>query len=66
MKLEFSQQFLEKKNNQISNLMKICPDRAEFFHANRRTDGRAEKRVDGRTDGDDEANSRLSQFCERA
>ena len=32
--------------------MKICPVRAELFHA------------DGHTDRHDEANSRFSQFCE--
>ena len=26
-------------NTQISKLMKICPVRAEFFHADRRVDG---------------------------
>jgi len=39
------------KNPQISNFMKIPPAGAEMFHA------------EGRTD---EANSRFSQFCERA
>jgi len=34
--------------------MKICPVRAEWFHA------------DGHMDEHDEVNSRLSQFCERA
>jgi hypothetical protein len=38
--------------------MKIRPMGAEFFHADRRTEGR--------TDGHDEANSCFSQFCERA
>ena len=40
------------KNTQTSNIMKIRPVGAELFHA------------DGRTDGLEEANSRLSQFCE--
>ena len=39
-----------EKNPQIPNLMKIRPVGAESFHA----------------DGHDEANSRFSQFCERA
>jgi len=34
--------------------MKICPMGAELLHA------------DGQTGGHDEANSRFSQFCERA
>jgi hypothetical protein len=38
--------------------MKIRPVGAEFFH---KDDG-----TDGRTDGHDEANSRFSQFRERA
>jgi hypothetical protein len=42
------------KNTQISNFMKIRPVAVELFHA------------DGQMDGHDEANSRLSQFCERA
>ena len=54
MKLEFSRQIFEK----ISSLIKIRPVGAELF----RTDTRA----DWRTDGYDEANSRLSQFCKRA
>ena len=47
--------FLEKisKNTQISNFMKIRPERAELFHTDRQTDRY------------DEANSRYSQFCER-
>jgi len=53
MKLEFSRNFFSK-NTQISNLKKIRPAGAELFHADRRMDGR------------DEANSRSSQFCERA
>jgi hypothetical protein len=39
-------------NPQIPNFMKIRPVGAEFFHAE--------------TDGHVEANSRFSQFCERA
>jgi hypothetical protein len=42
--------------------MKIRPAGAELFHAERRTDGQ----TDGQTDRHDEANSRFSQFCERA
>jgi len=38
--------------------MKISPEGAELFHA--------ERRMDGRTDRHDEANSRFSQFFERA
>ena len=38
----------------MSNLIKILPMLAAFFHA------------DGQTDWHDEANSRFSQFCERA
>ena len=41
------------KNIEISNLMKIRPVGGELSN------------VDGRTDKYDEANSRLSQFCER-
>jgi len=39
--------------------MKILPVGAELFYADRWTDGRT-------TDRHDEANSRSSQFCERA
>ena len=42
------------KNPQISNFMEICPVGAELFYA------------DGRTDRQDEANSRFSQLYERA
>ena len=38
--------------------MKIRPVGAELFHAN--------EQLEGRTDSHDEANSRFSQFCERA
>jgi hypothetical protein len=41
------------KNLQISNLMKTLPVGTELFHA------------DGRTEINDEADSRFSQFCER-
>ena len=51
MKFEFSRQIFEKKEKaQVSNLIKIRPVRARLFRA----------------DGHDEANSRFSQFCERA
>jgi len=50
MKLQFSRQF--SKNTETSNLMKIRPVGAKLFHAY------------GRTDGLDESNNRLSQFCE--
>jgi hypothetical protein len=43
-----------QKNTQISNFMKIRPVVAKLFHADRRTDRH------------DEANSRFSQFYERA
>ena len=52
MKLEFSRQGIEKKTF-ISNLIKTRPVWVELFHADKRTDGH-------------EANSRISQFCERA
>ena len=42
------------KSPQTSNLMKIRPVRAELLHAG------------GQKDRHDEANSRFSQFCERA
>ena len=45
---------VKKKNPQISNFMDICPVGAELFYA------------DGRTDRQDEANSRFSQLYERA
>ena len=44
------------KNVQISNLMEIRPVRAEFFHADRGTEGQ--------TDRHKESNSHFSQFCE--
>jgi len=42
------------KTPQISNFKKIRPMGTELFH------------TDGRTNRHDEANSRFSQFCERA
>ena len=51
MKREFSRLILEKKNTEMSNLMKTRPVGAELFHA------------DGQTD---EANGLFSQFCEGA
>jgi hypothetical protein len=54
MKLEFYRQIFERKKAKILNFTKIRPVGAELFHAG------------GRTDGHDEATSRLSQFCERA
>ena len=42
--------------------MKIRPVGAELFHA----DGRKDGPTDGNSDGYNEANSRFSQFCERA
>jgi len=46
------------KHTQISNLMKILPVGAEFFHADRQTDRQTDKL--------DEANIRFSQVCESA
>ena len=46
------------KNTQISNIMHILPAGVEFFVVDRREDGR--------TDRHEEADSRFSQFCERA
>jgi hypothetical protein len=57
MELEVSRQIFEK-NAQVSNFIKIIPVGAELLHA----DGM----IDDQTDGRDEANSRFSQFCERA
>ena len=42
----------------MSILMKIRRVGTELFHADRR--------MDGRTDGHDEASSRLPKYCERA
>jgi len=55
MKLEFSQQILEKRWN-------------IKFREKPSTEGRVVpcRRKDGRTDGHDDANSRFSQFYERA
>jgi hypothetical protein len=52
MKPDFTGGFSE--NTQITNLIKSHPVGAELFY------------VDGRTDKNDEANIRFSQFCERA
>jgi len=54
MKIELFNGFSKKKYIQISNIMKVRPVGAELFHAGRQTDSH------------DEANSRLSQFCESA
>ena len=53
VELEFSTHTFEKKA-QVSSLIKIRPVGAELFHA------------DTRTEKYEEANSRFSQFCERA
>jgi hypothetical protein len=53
----FSKDFFENKLI-ISDLIKIHPVRAELFHADRK--------MDGKTVGHDEGNSRFSQFCECA
>ena len=55
MKLYFLDRF-SGKNPKISNFMKIRPVGAELVHAERETNGQTH----------DEANSRFSQFCERA
>jgi hypothetical protein len=47
------------KNVQISNFMEIRPVGAELFHVDRRTDGRTDRNDDGNT------RSSSSQFCER-
>jgi len=60
MKLEFPRQIFEQSSN--IKYMKIRSVGTELFHADVRTDGR----TDGRSDTHDEANSRYSQFCERA
>jgi len=50
-----------RKTPQIQNFMKIRPVGAEVFFS------RTDRQRDGRTDGNDEANSSFfSQFCERA
>jgi hypothetical protein len=74
MQLEFSRQIFEK----YSNFTKIHPVVAELLRGDRGTDRRTEGQREGQTDGrteeetmretdrHDEANSRFSQFCERA
>jgi hypothetical protein len=54
--IEFSRQIVEKYSNVYfhQNPSRVEPSRAELFHA------------DGRRGRHDEANSRLSQFCEGA
>ena len=47
---------LSSKNIQIPSFIKIGPVGSEIFHADRLTEEQ----------GDDEANSLFSQFCERA
>jgi len=42
--------------------MKIRPVGAELFHV----DGQTLRQIDGRTDRQDEANSRFPKFCESA
>jgi hypothetical protein len=55
----YSCQILMKLDSiQISNFIKIRPVGAELFHARRQTDGC--------TDIHGEAESRVSQFCERS
>jgi hypothetical protein len=55
MELKFPQHILgKKKKPQITNFLKIRPAGVECFHA------------DGQNNRRDEANSRFSQFCERA
>ena len=51
---ESCRQIFKKHSNDISNFMKIPLGGAELFL------------VDGRTDRHDEANTRFSQYCERA
>ena len=51
MKFEFSEQIFEKNSDIKFNQN---PEGAELFHADRQTDG------------NDEANSRFCQICERA
>ena len=51
MELEVSRQIFEKKA-EILNFIEVHPMGVKLFHA--------------RTDGQDEANSRFSQSCERA
>jgi hypothetical protein len=72
---EISRQIFGKYPN--INFMKIRTMSAELLHANGRTDGRTDRQADrqtgGQTDrqtdrraGRHEANSRSSQYCERA
>jgi hypothetical protein len=46
--------------------MTTYPVGAEFFHEDRGTEKWRNGRSVGQTDRHDEANSRFSQFCERA
>jgi hypothetical protein len=57
IKFVYSRQIF-KRNPHISNVIKIRQVRAELFHADGQTAGRTNKH--------DEANSRFSQFFERA
>jgi hypothetical protein len=54
----FSTDFRKKKKNYISSVIKIRLVTAEFFQEGRQTEEK--------TDRHGEANSRFSQFCERA
>jgi hypothetical protein len=56
-KTEFSLQIFEE-STQIRNFMTFCQVKVEFFHADRQTDGRIEKR--------NEVNSCFSQFSKVA
>ena len=57
MKLEFSQQIVEKETR-ISNLIKIRSVGTELFHADKGTDATTDERA--------EAKSRISKFFESA
>jgi len=59
IRIKWSLKFLRRlyKSLLISNFMKLRPVAAELFQP--------EGRTDGQTDRHDEANSRISQFCER-
>ena len=61
MKLEFSQQILEKSSDIKFNHKPFSGSRAE-----RQTDKQTDRQMGGRADGHDEVNSRFSKFCERA
>jgi hypothetical protein len=52
----------------MSNLMKILPVGAEFFHADgqRERERERDRQTDRQTDRQDETNIRFSQFCEGA